>query len=178
MSTVPAPRRHALGMPAGSIRALLGLSVLASLWVMAVANPKEVPALFVYLTILKLFILVHYFASHGKTQGLAVSHKHAMNGQRGKNMVGSYYPPRLVAIDVDVLRTLPPRLVRDGLAEAIKHALAQANSAIVDAGRAQPEGRRMGTTAVCALQRGKHVGSEGLCASLHEECGVGTCSHR
>ena len=83
MSTIPAPRRHALGMPAGSIRALLGLSVLASLWVMAIANPDKVPTVFVYLTILKLFILVHYFASHGKTAGLTVSHKHALGLPRG-----------------------------------------------------------------------------------------------
>src|SRR5262245_11689768 len=34
--------------------------------------------------------------------------------------------------------------------EALKRAMAEANSAIVDAGKAQPEGRRMGTTAVCA----------------------------
>jgi hypothetical protein len=66
MSTVPVPRRHALGLPSGSIRAMLGLSVLAGLWAMAIVHPKSLPATFVYLTILKLFILVHYFAAHGK----------------------------------------------------------------------------------------------------------------
>src|SRR5437899_65506 len=73
MSTVPLPRRHALGLPSGSIRAILGLSVLASLWAMAIVHPDRMPATFVYLTILKLFILVHYFAAHGK---------HAVPGQQ------------------------------------------------------------------------------------------------
>ncbi len=76
MSTIPVPRRHALGLPAGSVRALLGLSVLASLWAMAIVHPKHMPATFVYLTILKLFILVHYFAAHGKHT--TAGQKHAL----------------------------------------------------------------------------------------------------
>ena len=36
--------------------------------------------------------------------------------------------------------------------DAVLHALQETNQAIVDAGRTQPEGRRMGTTAVVALQ--------------------------
>src|SRR6202007_777928 len=52
-----------------------------------------------------------------------------------------------------------PRVVHDCLAahanadEAVLRALAEANQAIVQAGQEQPEGRRMGTTAVIALQR-------------------------
>lgn len=80
---------------------------------------------FVASTIYRGLDLVHVPTTVMSQCDAAVSHKHAMNGHRGKNMVGSYYPPRLVAIDVEVLRTLPARLVRDGLAEAIKHALAQ-----------------------------------------------------
>jgi 3-dehydroquinate synthase len=80
---------------------------------------------FVASTIYRGLDLVHLPTTVMSQCDAAVSHKHAMNGHRGKNMVGSYYPPRLVAIDVDVLSTLPERLIRDGLAEAIKHALAQ-----------------------------------------------------
>jgi 3-dehydroquinate synthase len=80
---------------------------------------------FVASTIYRGLDLVHVPTTVMSQCDAAVSHKHAMNGHRGKNMVGSYYPPRLVAIDVEVLRTLPPRLIRDGLAEVIKHALAQ-----------------------------------------------------
>jgi PPM family protein phosphatase len=52
-----------------------------------------------------------------------------------------------------------PRVVQDCLAAsndanaAVQRALAEANQAIIKAGQHQPEGRRMGTTAVVALQR-------------------------
>jgi protein phosphatase len=61
-----------------------------------------------------------------------------------------------------------PRVVHDRLAaqepaeQAVRHALDEANHAIVQAGLGQPEGRRMGTTAVVALQRDDHVYVAGL----------------
>jgi serine/threonine protein phosphatase PrpC len=51
-----------------------------------------------------------------------------------------------------------PRIVHDGLAnhdeadQVVQRAFAAANEAIIEAGRDQPEGKRMGTTAVMALQ--------------------------
>jgi protein phosphatase len=51
-----------------------------------------------------------------------------------------------------------PRVVQDGLAahieadQIVQQAFAAANDAIIEAGRDQPEGKRMGTTAVMALQ--------------------------
>lgn len=56
-----------------------------------------------------------------------------------------------------------PRVVQDRLAaqatgdHAVQEAITLANNAIVDAGKAQPEGRRMGTTAVVALHRDDQV---------------------
>jgi PPM family protein phosphatase len=61
-----------------------------------------------------------------------------------------------------------PRVVKDRLAakdradEAVQRALAEANAAIVEAGRDQPEGRRMGTTAVLAVHQAGQVYVAGL----------------
>lgn len=40
---------------------------------------------------------------------------------QGKNLVGAFHPPRLVAADPMVLKSLPVRELRGGLAETIKH---------------------------------------------------------
>ena len=61
-----------------------------------------------------------------------------------------------------------PRVVQDRLAaqddasQAVQRALIAANQAIIDAGRNQPAGRRMGTTAVLAVQRANQVYVAGL----------------
>jgi serine/threonine protein phosphatase PrpC len=61
-----------------------------------------------------------------------------------------------------------PQMVHDHLAaaepadQAVRKALARANQAIIDAGRSQPEGRRMGTTAVMALHHNGNVYVAGL----------------
>src|SRR5437660_11086879 len=60
-------------------------------------------------------------------------------------------------MDSGLAAEIIPRVVQDGLArqedprDAVQHALAEANAAIVHAGRNQPAGRRMGPTAVLAV---------------------------
>ena len=52
----------------------------------------------------------------------SIGGKVAVNLNVGKNLVGSFYQPRLVLIDTKVLDTLPDRYIKDGMAEVIKYA--------------------------------------------------------
>jgi len=53
----------------------------------------------------------------------SVGGKTGVNHTLGKNMIGAFYQPRSVIIDIDVLRTLPVRELKAGLAEVIKYGL-------------------------------------------------------
>src|SRR5690606_28307243 len=52
-----------------------------------------------------------------------VGGKTGLNLQAGKNLVGAFWQPRFVAVDVDTLVSLPERQFRLGAAEFFKHAL-------------------------------------------------------
>jgi len=57
----------------------------------------------------------------------SVGGKTAVDLAQGKNLVGAFHPPRAVFADTQVLRTLPPRELRAGLAEVAKYgAIAEA----------------------------------------------------
>jgi protein phosphatase len=79
-------------------------------------------------------------------------------------MGGQEYGERASGMAAEII----PRVVQDHLArqddpsQAVKQALAEANRAIINAGRDQPQGRRMGTTAVVAVQKAEHFYVAGL----------------
>jgi hypothetical protein len=76
MATYPsAPRlRHTFGRPAGTVRAILALAVLGLMWMMVLrpmpgqgeaAARIKLSTEFVYLQMLMVLILVHFFTAHG-----------------------------------------------------------------------------------------------------------------
>jgi len=85
LPAAPKHPRHALGLPAGSVRAILAFMVLAVLWLLALfanraagetyALTGDVPVAYVYLQYVMILILAHFFAAHGSTIGRHISHK-------------------------------------------------------------------------------------------------------
>src|SRR5205814_573164 len=53
----------------------------------------------------------------------SIGGKTGVNTSDGKNLLGAVHQPALVIDDVDLLKTLPPRELRQGFAEIIKHAI-------------------------------------------------------
>lgn len=52
----------------------------------------------------------------------SVGGKTAVDIASGKNLIGAFHQPSLVVVDPTTLLTLPPRVLREGMAEMVKHA--------------------------------------------------------
>ncbi len=52
----------------------------------------------------------------------SVGGKTAVDTPAGKNLIGAFHQPRLVIVDPETLNTLPARVIREGMAEMVKHA--------------------------------------------------------
>lgn len=64
--------------------------------------------------------------------------KNAVNAQGRKNFTGTFAPPFAVVNDRSLLATLPPRLRREGLVEAVKVALLKDAAFLVELGQDAP----------------------------------------
>lgn len=69
--------------------------------------------------------LVHFTTTMMGMTDAAIDFKQAVNHKLGKNLIGSYYPASTIVIDTEALKTLSKRHILNGIAEALKHALAQ-----------------------------------------------------
>jgi len=53
----------------------------------------------------------------------SIGGKTGVNSKQGKNLIGSFYQPKLVLSDIEILKSLPQRELVCGYAEILKHAI-------------------------------------------------------
>lgn len=78
---------------------------------------------FVAATFLRGVSVVQVPTSLAAMVDASIGGKTAVNLPAGKNLVGAFYQPRMVVADLNTLKSLPPRELASGWAEAIKHGL-------------------------------------------------------
>lgn len=78
---------------------------------------------FVAATYARGIALVHAPTSLLGMADAAIGGKTGINLPEGKNLVGAFWQPRAVLMDVDALRTLPPSVFASGTVEMFKHGM-------------------------------------------------------
>ena len=74
--------------------------------------------------------LVHFTTTMMGMTDAAIDFKQAVNHSLGKNLLGAYYPANTIVIDTTCLQNLSKRHILNGIAEALKHALAQSRHCV------------------------------------------------
>lgn len=82
-------------------------------------------------TFLRGLRLVHVPTTLMAQVDSAVGGKVGVNHSQGKNLIGSFHPPRAVVVDTQMLATLPRREFRAGLYEVVKYGMI-ASPALLD----------------------------------------------
>ena len=98
----------------------------------------------------------------------AIGGKTGVNHPRGKNLIGAFYQPLLVAEDPKILSTMPDRAYREGFAELIKHGLI-ADLALLD---------QLEKQSVALLARDEATLTDVLSASARVKAGIVSADER
>ena len=100
----------------------------------------------------------------------SVGGKVGVDTPTGKNLVGAFHPPALVLADPTLLATLPDRIYREGLAEALKHGLV-ADAAYFDriVSRAPALGARDPATVAELVRRSVEIKAGIVSRDEHEQ---------
>jgi len=91
-------------------------------------------------TILRGVPFIHAPTSLLAMADAAIGGKTGIDHPRGKNLIGAFAQPRAVVIDPLLLRTLPPRQLRNGWAELLKHGFILDESLVRDLEAASIDG--------------------------------------
>jgi 3-dehydroquinate synthetase len=90
----------------------------------------------------------------------SVGGKTGVNHPMGKNMIGTFYQPSLVLIDIDTLKTLPLQEFRSGMAEIIKYGVIADRELFDSLERNRDDIFMAGDSLVTILQRSCEIKAE------------------
>lgn len=93
---------------------------------------------FVASTVMRGLPLLHLPTTLIAVVDAAIGGKNGINTPAGKNLLGTFHWPVAVVADTDLLRTLPAREIRSGLAEMVKHGVIRDPGLFDDIERATP----------------------------------------